>query len=719
MQIKGHNLDQVNRVTFNGAVVSTDSVVLISPDSMTVKVPATATTGPIHLYSSSDSAVTDRVFYVGILYFLDDPTVTSMVGCQGVFFDHENGQNYLANTHIIKTIRPGMPGSFIQLAWNSFKTESGFDFVNIYDGLDTTAPLIAHLSGQTLPRPVTATNPAGALTIKFTSDGVFQYPGFNATIRCKGYAVSNFTPQHGIAGDTVTVTGVGLDSTYAILFNQNPVVRPQFRVADSHTIRVAVPTGTAADINGPLTFYSNRFADTVVTAKQFRLGGYLVLSNDSSVTCGNTLRSHDGGGNYPSSSRTFKTLAPSTAGKAVEISFDSVSVSFGDSVIVHDGDINGPVLNAFTGYQTSLPIVVDATNPSGKLTVVFITNAQFEATGFVASINCVDFTHPTINGITPSYIRPGFPYTVYTSNANASTSLQLNGTPSGATYSNAVGGYQGIFPTGATAGMFSVSNVAGTSTWPIRVLPGNYALGKNSDCGSAGATQAIGLVLIKGTTLRNASDCNLDLLYNDIAYPDTLSMTGSIHAGSTDTIEVITEDQHAIAMWIDYNQNQTFDASEYTLITSDNTGGYTPAFASFHVPSDAVLGKTAMRIRAKTNSSVPLGAGDAYTQLYSGESEDYTITILQALGVQANTSKSALTLYPNPNDGNFTLDLGNLSGNGEVKITDALGRVVHTQQVAAGQSNGLFNVSHLQGGIYSVELFSNGTVSRRQMVIRK
>jgi hypothetical protein len=58
------------------------------------------------------------------------------------------------------------------------------DFLSIYDGEDSSAPLLGTFSGNNNPGVLIASNPAGALTVVFTSDGAVTLSGWEATISC-------------------------------------------------------------------------------------------------------------------------------------------------------------------------------------------------------------------------------------------------------------------------------------------------------------------------------------------------------------------------------------------------------------------------------------------------------------------------------------------------------------------------------------------------------
>ena len=88
----------------------------------------------------------------------------------------------------------------VQLHFHSFDIEScsdcGCGSVRIYDGLDTSAPLLRNLCGSSLPGPVTSSG--NAMFVYFTNDGYeiwaefsVQYSSLLADgmLRCRGGGV--------------------------------------------------------------------------------------------------------------------------------------------------------------------------------------------------------------------------------------------------------------------------------------------------------------------------------------------------------------------------------------------------------------------------------------------------------------------------------------------------------------------------------------------------
>ena len=110
---------------------------------------------------------------------------TAVTTCSGTFYDSGgSGSSYSNNESYVKTFTPGTAGSYMQFVFTAFNVEDTYDFLYIYDGTNTSAPLIATLTGTSLPGTFTASNPSGALTFKFFSDNITKKSGWKATILC-------------------------------------------------------------------------------------------------------------------------------------------------------------------------------------------------------------------------------------------------------------------------------------------------------------------------------------------------------------------------------------------------------------------------------------------------------------------------------------------------------------------------------------------------------
>ena len=76
-------------------------------------------------------------------------------------------------------LAPLLPNRQVRLYFSRFALEQGADYVTVYDGADTSAPLLARLSGHSLPASLVSTS--GALLVRLESDSANAYAGFEAT----------------------------------------------------------------------------------------------------------------------------------------------------------------------------------------------------------------------------------------------------------------------------------------------------------------------------------------------------------------------------------------------------------------------------------------------------------------------------------------------------------------------------------------------------------
>jgi subtilisin-like proprotein convertase family protein/bacterioferritin-associated ferredoxin len=112
--------------------------------------------------------------------------------CTGNFYDTGgSGGSYSSNENITTTYCPDQAGFSMILNFTFFNTETNYDYLYVYDGIDATAPNIGAyhgtggsglpLIGQVSPTP---SNTTGCLTFVFASDGSVTRPGWAANISC-------------------------------------------------------------------------------------------------------------------------------------------------------------------------------------------------------------------------------------------------------------------------------------------------------------------------------------------------------------------------------------------------------------------------------------------------------------------------------------------------------------------------------------------------------
>ncbi|MBN2682270.1 MAG: T9SS type A sorting domain-containing protein [Bacteroidales bacterium] len=231
---------------------------------------------------------------------------TSVTTCSGTFYDSGGSSGtYNNNEDFTKTFTPSTAGNMLEFVFTSFSTESGCDYLYIYDGPTTASPLIGTYSGTSSPGIITATN-TGQLTFRFTSDYSLVYAGWNAAISC-----------------------------------------------------VAPPT-------------------------------YYPISNTAITTCSGIFTDNGNiGSNYNGSDYT-QTYTPGTSGQSLQFTFTTWAIGDADDYLrIYDGPNTSSTLIGTFNAATGSPGTITATNGSGQLTFVWVSDNNGFGAGWAANIACV------------------------------------------------------------------------------------------------------------------------------------------------------------------------------------------------------------------------------------------------------------------------------------------------------------------------------------------
>lgn len=148
-----------------------------------------------------------------------------------LFYD-SGGANasYHASENFVYTFYPKLDNEYdlgaIRVDFNSFNTESRYDVLYVYDGENVNARLIGSFSGTRNPGTFVASNEAGALTFRFSSDRSVNRAGWEAlvsTVVYKQYLVEIDEVEGGVitadyetalAGTVITLTATPSDEDH-------------------------------------------------------------------------------------------------------------------------------------------------------------------------------------------------------------------------------------------------------------------------------------------------------------------------------------------------------------------------------------------------------------------------------------------------------------------------------------------------------------------------
>ena len=145
----------------------------------------TSATPQALVYFTTDESITDAGWslnYTAISQPYCQGT-TTLTAPSGTFSDGSGNSDYTNRSNCRWLIQPS-GATWIELSFTSFTTESGYDFVRVYDGATTTAPLLGSYSGSNIP-PVLRSS-GGSLLVVFTSDSSVTRAGWSASYTSNG-----------------------------------------------------------------------------------------------------------------------------------------------------------------------------------------------------------------------------------------------------------------------------------------------------------------------------------------------------------------------------------------------------------------------------------------------------------------------------------------------------------------------------------------------------
>jgi len=372
-------------------------------------------------------------------------------------------------------------------------------------------------------------------------------------------------------------------------------------------------------------------------------------------------------------------------------------------------------LSNSTTYTATVTTTCGPGQTSTAATVTFITTAPCPAVTNVAVSNLTG-TSATLTFTAPAAASGGFTITLTPTSGGPSQTLTATTSPVQLTGLTALTGYTvsivgncggGLNSAPATASFFSTAYCTS-------------ALG--GSCGGQNLTN----VSIATTPLNNTSTCATTGTGGSTAayssYPAAGSTTADLVRGRTYSINLTSDGSTDLSLWIDFNRNGQFEASEHTQVVLNGIANL-PATATFAVPATAQLGLTGLRVRSRS-SGAGNGPGDACTGFGSGETEDYLVTLVDAV---VNSTQNALaaqiSLYPNPARHLATLHLPAALARQATTVVlyNALGQSVRQLALpattdASGSSTPLDLVG-LPSGVYALRINTAAGLLTKRLVV--
>ncbi|MBI9040832.1 choice-of-anchor D domain-containing protein [Lutibacter sp.] len=208
----------------------------------------------------------------------------------------------------------------------------------------------------------------------------------------------------------------------------------------------------------------------------------------------------------------------------------------------------------------------------------------------------------------------------------------------------------------------------GDAASPFEVIPGTYlSPPKTTYCdptysSGTGFGDYIDIVTL-GTLIKTsgASSSPYYSFFNSETIPD-------LTQGSTASISITfgSDGNQYAAVWIDFNQDGNFDASE-GFLASGSTGSNGTTTINITVPAAALTGNTRMRVRGGDDSALGTNQACGASNSSYGETEDYIVNIVApALMPEINIQGNGANIVDgsaSPTTANHT-DFGNVNTSG-------------------------------------------------------
>lgn len=366
--------------------------------------------------------------------------------CDGTYADSGgDGGNYSNNENITTTITPDVSGDVVTVTFTYVDIESAggvgtqdgcWDFLTIYNGPDTTSPVLAQtLCGEesgdggvpSVPESLlsigmsfTSTDASGALTFVFTSDGSVALTGWVADVTC-GPPPACETP--GSFANTLTTDTEATYTWDEVANASNGYVFSIFNAGDDPTIDIPVytenvpfgtNTATATGLTQATTYDAYVNADCDTDGISTDDSDSFITEAGAEVCDGNYVDSGGVSGNYDNNENITTTLTPAVTGEAVTVTFTYVDIESATGTGEQEGCWD--FLSIYNGPDTASPVLAqtlcgeesgDGGVPSvpesllsvgmsftstdaasGALTFVFTSDGSVPLTGWVANITC-------------------------------------------------------------------------------------------------------------------------------------------------------------------------------------------------------------------------------------------------------------------------------------------------------------------------------------------
>jgi hypothetical protein len=266
---------------------------------------------------------------------------------------------------------------------------------------------------------------------------------------------------------------------------------------------------------------------------------------------------------------------------------------------------------------------------------------------------------------------------------------------------------------GGTNGSATATVTGGTSVYTYSWAP-------------SGGTAASATGLTAGTYTVTVTDANMCMTTQtvSITQPAVIATTQTVSICAGASLVVGTSTYTTSGTYTDKLQSKSGCDSTVTTVLTVNTPVNVTVSVAANVITANATGSTYQWIDCINANTIIAGAtAQSYTALMTGSfavivttnmcSDTSVCTPIIITGIDVNSTATVLTVYPNPNNGTFTIH-STLAGT--YMIINELGQAIHRFQLN-GATDHTANISELSNGTYYIIGMSNDQLIKQKIVV--
>lgn len=643
--------------------------------------------------------------------------------CSGTLFDSGGPANYQDSTHGTLTIAP-IGAQSVTLNFTTFSFEPNYDFLTIYDGWDTLAPIIGSFTGQNLPNGGTITSTSGAITLVQTSDEAVNDTGFVATWMC---AITTTHPTTNFkVNDTLTCTGyakftdISSSGPTNWLWNfgdgsTSTLQHPTHQYATDGTYNVKLVTGNSFGLDSLIKTSYLTYTSPIAPV------GYPAARCDSgSVTLtstGSTIYWYDAasGGNLVNTGSTFITPI-----------LGATTTYYAESSVGGPSQHIGPVSNAIgSGSISSFPssryLKFDVLSP-----VTLVSALVYSDTAMIRDIFVADAAG-TILHDTMMYVTTGTQRITLNFDLPSGTNMRIGVNGLSRFFRNQSGA---VWPY-TLPGLVSITG--NSSTQPNSITAYYYFY--DWEIGKAGCTSeripVTATILLPNAqvtpngniTICNGQDLTLTAQLADSYYWSPGGQTTQsivVNSAGSYSVQITDDNCAAGSLPIIVTTISNAPQAEFTYVNSDpavtfsDSSQYANSYSwNFGDGGTSTIANPLHTYAANGTYIVTL----VVTNACGSDTITHVLDISMA-GISEIGNNNTVSVYPNPSNGNFSIDVqtnSNLAIN--YSIYDLIGNTAKTGSLnpSANKAKMEINMSEARG-VYMLHMW-NATFNLTRKII--